>query len=129
MSARASVGDVGVFLAGLSRQQGRIVKRLRHLVRRVVPKADETVLWRSLSYHRPSFGGRIKGAVCLITPRPDCVELGFIHGAALSDPSQLLHGAGKAKRFVPLQQLQDIQEEALSALIRAAAQYDPRSAA
>jgi hypothetical protein len=129
MSAQSSRVDVKLFPAGLPRRQGQIVAALRRLVRQTAPETTETVLWDSLSYHRSSFGGRIKGAVCLITLRPDCVQLGFIHGYALADPSRLLRGSGKAKRFVPIQNVQDIDAQALSALIRAAAKYDPRATA
>jgi hypothetical protein len=125
MSARSSASGVKLLLAGLSRRQRRITNALRRLVRQAAPETDETVLWGSLSYHRPNIGGRIKGAVCLITPRSDGVHLGFIHGAALSDPSRLLRGSSKAKRFVPIQRVQDIDREALSDLLRAAANYDP----
>ncbi len=129
MSPRFSAKDVEVFVAGLSRQQRQVVTTLRRLIRQAAPEAEETVLWGSLSYPRSSFGGRIKGAVCLITPRLDCVHLAFIHGAALSDPLCLLRGTAKAKRFVPIERVEDIDREALSDLVREAAKYDPREAA
>jgi hypothetical protein len=128
MSARSSASEVGIFLARLPRRQGQIVAALRRLVRQTAPETAETVLWASLSYHRSSFGGRVKGAVCLITPRDDCVHLGFIHGSALADPFCLLRGSGKAKRFVPIESVQDIDRQALSHLVRAAAEFDPRKA-
>jgi hypothetical protein len=129
MSARLSARDLEVFVAGLSRQQRQVVARLRRLIRQAAPEAEETVLWGSLSYHRSSFGGRIKGAVCLITPRTDGVHLGFIHGAVLRDPLGLLRGTAKVKRFVPIQRAEDIDEDALTDLIRESARYDPRKAA
>jgi hypothetical protein len=103
-----------------------VVAALRQLIRRAAPDTVETVLWGSLSYHRPSFEGRIKGAVCLITLKPDCVHLGFIHGAVLADPDHLLRGSGIAKRFVPIRDVRDIDANALRALIKAADEYDPR---
>jgi len=121
--------EVQAFLAGLPREQRRLVAALQRVVRQTVPEAEETVLWNSLSYHRPQMGGRIKGAVCMITPRSDCVHLGFIHGAALSDPRHLLHGSGKAKRFLPLRSVTDIDRQPLRGLIKAAAEYDPRNSA
>ncbi len=115
-----------ILLASLPRRQAQIVGALRRLIRQTAPETTETVFWGSLSYHRADFGGRIKGAVCLITPRPDCVHLGFIHGSAIADPLHLLQGSGKAKRFVPILGVQDIDRRALSGLVRAAAEYDPR---
>jgi hypothetical protein len=129
MSARCSARDVEALVAGLSVQQRQVVATLRRLIRQAAPEAEETVLWGSLSYHRSGFGGRIKGAVCLITPRIDCVHLGFIHGAALSDPLGLLRGTAKIKRFVPIARVEDIDQDALSDLVRESARYDPRKTA
>jgi hypothetical protein len=113
------------FLARVSASQRPIITALRTLIHEMVPESAETVLWDSLSYHRPNLGGRIKGAVCLITPTPDAVHLGFIHGAALADPENLLRGSLKSKRFVPIQKLSDIDKKSLGALIRAAGNYLP----
>jgi len=129
MPTRSPENEPADFLARLPRQQRRVVEALRRMIRQIVPETTETVLWDSLSYHRPSFGGRIKGAVCLITPREDCVHLGFIHGAALADPHCLLRGSGKAERFAPIRGVADAERKVLRGLIEAAAEYDPRTAA
>ncbi len=129
MTARSTEQDLTDFLARVPTAQRPIVAALRRLIRQTVPETTETVLWDSLSCHRASFGGRIKGAVCLITPKADCVHLAFIHGAALADPQHLLCGARKAKRFVPIRDVVEVDREGLSSLIKAAAEYDPRRAA
>jgi hypothetical protein len=120
MPAPSPENELTDFLARLSRQQRPLVEALRRTIRRVVPETAETVLWDSLSYHRPSFGGRIKGA--------DCVHLGFIHGTALADPHHLLRGSGKAKRFLPVQGVADAERPAVRDLLKAASEYDPRAA-
>jgi hypothetical protein len=114
-----------LFLAEVPPSQRTTIEALRRLVRRSAGGTVETVLWKSLSYHRPDVGGRVKGAVCMITPRPDGVQLGFIHGAALCDPQRLLHHSGIAKRFVAFRSARDIPRKPLSALIAAAARYVP----
>jgi hypothetical protein len=129
MTAQSPENEATNFLARLPRGQREVVEALRQTIRRVVPETAETVLWGSLSYHRPSIGGRIKGAVCLITPKEDCVHLGFIHGAALADPLRLLRGSGKAKRFLPVQGVADAERQAVRDLLKAASEYDPRAAA
>lgn len=118
--------DIASFLGGVPRPQRPVVDALRKLVRQAAPHTVETVLWRSLFYHRPELGGRIAGAVCLITPGEDGVRIGFIHGAALADPDWQLRGDAKAKRFVPIRKLGEVRRAALRKLIRAAANYDPR---
>lgn len=126
MSACFTAREIEVLVAGLSRQQRQVVAKLRRLIRQAAPEAEETVLWGSLSYHRPALGGRIKGAVCLITPKMDCVHLGFIHGAVLTDPLRLLRGTAKVKRFVRIEKVGDIDEDALRNLVKESAKYDPR---
>ena len=61
-----SEADPKAFLDGLSPESRRLVSALRNVVRRCVPDAAESVVWGSLSYHRPEVGGRVKGAVCQI---------------------------------------------------------------
>ena len=126
MRTRLTAEELKAFVAHLPPQHSKVVATLRRLIHRAAPNAAETLLWDSLSYHRQTFGGRIKGAICLITPRLDCVHLGFIHGAAIADPDHLLRGAGKAKRFVPIRDVRDIDGQALSRLVKAAGEYDPR---
>jgi hypothetical protein len=116
------------FVAAIPARQRTTVAELRALIRKLVPEAKETVLWGSLSYHRPRVGGRVKGAVCLITPKTEAVHLGFIHGASLADPAGLLQGTRRAKRFVPVRRISEIDRQALADLVRAAGEYVPRAA-
>jgi len=127
-TAKLFAPDVADFLTQLPTNQFQIVVALRNLIRVTAPESKETVCWGSLSYHRPNVGGRVSGAVCLVTPRPDEVELGFVHGSALCDLHRLLQGEGKAKRFIPIRRIQDVRREGLRGLIRAAAEYNPRTA-
>lgn len=117
--------EVSQFLVGLPGWAKPRVAALRRLVRTVVPQAEESVVWNSLSYHRPELGGRVKGAVCLIVVRRDAVRLDFIHGVRLADPAGLLRGRGVAKRYVPIESPADAEVAELAELIRCAAQFDP----
>ena len=114
--------EVRRFLAGVPNDLRRIVEDLRVLVVAAAgPTTAETVVWRSLSYHRPESGGRVKGAVCLITPKAGHVELGFIHGVRLPDPVHLLTGHLRSKRVVRITATTDLRNNrALCDLIRAA---------
>jgi hypothetical protein len=48
------------------------------------------------------------------------VNIGFFHGAALSDPARLLEGAGKRMRHVKLRPGEAVNADALAALIASA---------
>ena len=50
----------------------------------------------------------------------DHVNVGFFHGASLSDPSGLLEGTGRYMRHVKLKPGRAVDEPALEALITAA---------
>jgi hypothetical protein len=114
------------FLAGVPPNVREIVKALRALVLAAAGPTTESLLWRSLSYHRPELGGRVKGAVCLITPKSDHVELGFIHGALLPDPGHVLTGVRRSKRVVRVTAPAGVRhDKALHDLIRAAAEIRP----
>lgn len=108
------------FLEELSPGDRTIVIALRDTVRATIPHAEESMLWGSLSYHRPEEGGKIKGAVCMITARPGEVRLDFIHGVRLADPHHLLRGDRKSKRYIPIRSIADTHRPAVIALIRAA---------
>jgi len=113
--------ELDAFLRELSPEERRLVRSLRALVRRTIPRCDETMLWGGISYHRPEIGGRVKGSVCLIGAKHGQVEIGFIHGARLDDPERLLRGSRLSKRFVPIRAQSDVDRPALANLIRAAA--------
>jgi hypothetical protein len=95
------------------------------VVRRTAPHAEESLLWGSLSYHRPQVGGRVKGAVCQIVVKGGQVRLDFIHGIRLADPCGLLQGDGVSKRFVPFGAVADAERPEIVAIIREAAALDP----
>ena len=119
--------EVCEFLTHVPKNLRATVKALRGPVLAAADGTVESVLWRSLSYHRPELGGRVKGAVCLITPRTDYVELGFIHGILLPDPERLLTGHGRSKRVIRIASTADLSHtRKLAALIRAAATIRPR---
>jgi hypothetical protein len=120
-----SPADWKAFLDALPPEARPLVVALRNVVRRTVPHAEESVVWGSLSYHRPQVGGRVKGAVCLIVVRRGQVRLDFIHGIRLADPGGLLQGDQVSKRFVPIETVADAERLEVAALLREAGALDP----
>lgn len=96
-------------LDSLPASSRRLALALRRLIRRIVPQAEESVAWGSLSYHRPQVGGRVKGAVCQIVVKGSRVRLDFIHGVRLTDPGGLLQGDRVSKRFVLIEAVADVE--------------------
>jgi hypothetical protein len=113
------------FVDDLSPRTRAVVVALRDLIRRLVPEAEESIVWGSLSYHRPEIGGRVKGAVCQIVVKRDQVRLDFIHGVRLADPGRLLQGDRHSKRYVTIETIAETQRPQIAALIREAAELDP----
>ena len=117
--------DLKAFLDALPPDTRQLVLALRDVIRRTAPHAEESLLWGSLSYHRPQVGGRVKGAVCQIVAKDGQVRLDFIHGIRLADPGGLLHGDRLSKRFVPIGTVADAERPEVADLIREAAALDP----
>ncbi|MGD9675532.1 MAG: DUF1801 domain-containing protein [Candidatus Bipolaricaulia bacterium] len=120
IGGRSDLPEFQRFLADLPAKQREVVDALREVVRRVVPDAEETILWGGLSYHSPWVGGRVKGAICQISVKRSGVRLEFIHGVRLADPNGRLEGDRLSKRYVPIRSADDAREAAIARLIREA---------
>jgi hypothetical protein len=100
----------------------RAAMELRRVILREAPAAGEKIAFGVLCYYEPEcIWGVIGGNVCMIQPDEDYVSLGFIHGAVLEDPRNLLKGTGKHKRHLVIRSLEEARLPAVAALIRAAA--------
>ncbi len=108
-----------------------IVIELRNLVAEVKPDASETIHRRGLTFFDASRGGHVSAGICQILIGEDRIQLAFIHGAFLPDPSHLLKAENGriAKRYVGLDSYENAPWDDLKALIVASAGFDPRSQA
>jgi len=96
-----------------------VVHALIALAREACPSAEETVQlgWKAVSYSR---GGVMKGAICSICsicPHASWVNLQFLQGTSLEDPKGLLEGSGKTMRHVKVRSVEEMDLEALGALL------------
>ena len=66
------------------------------------------------------YGPGYKNAVCNLILSQKEVKLGIVYGASLPDPNNLMTGAGKVHRHVPLRSPADVCRPGLKALLQAA---------
>jgi hypothetical protein len=94
-----------------------LAEALRKLVRDVAAEATERghLGWGTISYEAGS-------VFCYIAPLKDSVNLGFHRGVDLPDPQGLLQGTGKSMRHVKIRSIDEIDLDALTALLREAAE-------
>ena len=83
------------------------------------PGLDETVDAKSrvIGY---GFGPGYAGQVCTIILSKTGVKLGLVGGATLPDPEHLLAGSGKIHRYVMAASEADLENPAVTALIKSA---------
>jgi hypothetical protein len=113
-TATTSVEDI---LADHSPPVRLLVERLREIIRQTVPEATESAhpVWHSISYRHPQ-----GGYFCGIFPFQERVDLAFEFGVLLPDPERLLVGNGKQVRYLRFNNVREMHEEALKALLLAA---------
>lgn len=96
--------------------RGAMLARLRTLIRQADPEAVEEWKWRGVPvwYH--------DGMICTGETYKTVVKMTFAKGAALDDPSGLFNSSldGNTRRAIDFHEGDDIDEEALKALILAA---------
>ena len=89
---------------------------LRELVKATLPKTTEGMKWGAPVYLSPDgepivylYGGK------------DHANLGFLNGAELSDPDELLEGRGKATRIIEICAADAIPRKAIRRFLRESA--------
>ena len=96
--------------------RGEMLGRLRALVKDADPEIVEEWKWRGVPtwYH--------DGIVCTGETYKNVVKMTFAKGAALEDPSGLFNSSleGNTRRAIDFHEGEQIDEDALKALVRAA---------
>ena len=96
--------------------RGRMLSRLRALVRQADPDVVEELKWRGVPVWSHD------GILCTGETYKNVVKMTFARGASLKDPSGLFNSSleGNTRRAVDFHEGDDVDEKALKALIRAA---------
>jgi hypothetical protein len=103
-------------IAELGDWRGETLARVRTLIRQADPDVVETWKWRGVPVWEHA------GILCTGETYKSIVKLTFAKGAALDDPSRLFNSSleGNVRRAIDLHEGEEIDGEALKALIRAA---------
>src|SRR6478735_3475246 len=96
--------------------RGAMLARVRALIKKADPEVVEEWKWRGVPVW--SHGG----IICTGETYKNVVKMTFAKGAALDDPSRLFNASleGNTRRAIDIREGEEIDEEALMALIRAA---------
>jgi hypothetical protein len=96
--------------------RGETLARARKLIKQADPEAVEEWKWRGVPVWSHA------GILCTGESYKATVKLTFAKGAALEDPSSLFNSSleGSTRRAIDIHEGDEIDEEALKALIRAA---------
>lgn len=96
--------------------RGRMLSRLRTLIRQADPDVVEEVKWRGVPVWSHD------GIICTGETYKNIVKMTFARGAALEDPSRLFNSSleGNTRRAIDFHESAEIDEKALKALIREA---------
>jgi hypothetical protein len=96
--------------------RGRMLSRLRALVKQADPEVVEQWKWRGVPVWSHD------GLICTGETYQSVVKMTFAKGAALKDPSRLFNSSldGNTRRAIDFHEGDKIDEQALKTLIRAA---------
>ncbi|HEV7259778.1 MAG TPA: DUF1801 domain-containing protein [Bosea sp. (in: a-proteobacteria)] len=104
--------------------RGETLARVRALIRQAEPESVEEWKWRGVPvWYRD-------GMICTGETYKNIVKLTFAKGAALDDPSGLFNASldGNVRRAIDIREGDRFDEEALMALVRAAASLNAAKA-
>ena len=110
---------VNEILGKLEGQPKDATEKLRSVVKKTLPKAEETVKWGNITYLLHG-----KNVAWIIQYR-NHVDFGFFRGAELS--SKLLEGTGKGLRHIKIKTGKDIDEAEIARLLKDAAKLEADS--
>jgi hypothetical protein len=107
-------------IAELGDWRGEVLDRIRALIKEADPEVVETWKWRGTPVWEHD------GIICTGETYKAVVKMTFAKGASLEDPAGLFNSSleGNTRRAIDVREGEEIDGEALKALIRAAVQLN-----
>ncbi len=103
--------------------RGQMLSKLRNLIRQADPEIVEEWKWRGTPVWSHD------GMVCTGETYKNVVKMTFAKGASLNDPSRIFNSSleGNTRRAIDIHEGEEVDEEALKELIRAAVDLNKSS--
>jgi hypothetical protein len=100
--------------------RGETLARIRALVKEADPEVVETWKWRGVPVWEHD------GIICTGETYKSVVKMTFAKGASLDDPAGLFNSSldGNTRRAIDIREAEEIDEEALKELVRAAVELN-----
>ena len=107
---------IGESIDELSDWRGQFLSRVRNLIKQVDPEVIEELKWRGVPVWSHD------GMICTGETYKNSFKMTFAKGASLPDPSHIFNSSmeGNARRAIDFHEGDELNEAALSELIRAA---------
>jgi hypothetical protein len=114
--------DIDAKIASLPDWRGKLLGKVRGLIRQAVPEVVEEVKWRKAANPLGVPTWSQGGIICTGETYKDKIKLTFARGAALDDPAGLFNSSldGNTRRAIDIHEGEEINEKAFAALIKAA---------
>lgn len=131
MSADAPTAaqEIDAIIAAAGGWRGETLARLRRAILAADPQIVEAIKWRKPSKPEGVATWVCEGNVCMADVLKNAVRLTFPQGAQLEDPSGIFNARldGKAVRAIDLVEGAEVDDDALSALVREAVEVNRRA--
>jgi hypothetical protein len=113
-------------IAGLRDWRGKMLARVRALIKEADPEVVEEVKWRKPSNPSGVPTWSHAGIICTGETYQDKVKLTFARGAALVDPSGLFNASLDAgtRRAIDLREGDEVDSDGFKALVTAAVKFN-----
>jgi len=100
--------------------RGETLARVRSLIKEADPEVVEEWKWRGVPVWEHD------GIICTGETYKEVVKMTFLKGASLDDPSGLFNSSldGNTRRAIDIHEDEEIDEQALKALVRAAGELN-----
>ncbi len=123
MSGKTHSEQIDAIVAAVGDWRGATLARMRALIREADPAVVETVKWKKPTNPAGVQVWERDGILCTGQVFKGKVKLTFARGAKLRDPAGLFNASleGNAMRAIDIGEGDEIDEEALKALVREAA--------